>query len=210
MLPPPQRALLGRLATRLDAREDFYLAGGTALALQLGHRVSRDFDLFSLGPFDVTSLRRVLEAVAPPLTVRVQRENTLVVEAMGTPISAFRYPYPLVDATLRIPGIPFAVAGLRDIAAMKISAIGQRGVKRDYVDLYWLCRRAPLAEWFAAFHARYPAVKESAAHYLKALQWFEEAEETPLPDMLEPVSWEDVKAFFAREAPALARALLHA
>lgn len=193
------------MATRPGAWEGFYLAGGTALALQLGHRISRDLDLFRPEPFDVTVVRRVLEEIAPPLTVRLERENTFLGEAMGTQVSAFHYPYPLVDAPLPVGGIPFPLAGLRDLGAMKIAAIGQRAVKRDYVDLYWLCKRAPLATWFAAFETRYPRVRESLAHYLKSLQWFDEADETPWPDMLEPASWEEVKAFFVREAPRLAR-----
>lgn len=133
VLPPAQRELLARLATRPAVWRPFYLAGGTALALQLGHRRSRDFDLFSPQPFEVGMVRRNLEELAPPLTIRHQTADTFLAEAMGVQFSAFIYPYPLVEPPIVIPGIPVPLAGLKDLAAMKVSAIGQRGVKRDFV-----------------------------------------------------------------------------
>jgi hypothetical protein len=86
---------------------------------------------------------------------------------------------------------------------MKLSAIASRGTKRDFVDLYAVAKLYGLAAALAWFKEKYAGVNHSLTHVLKSLTWFEDADKDPMPDMLVPLSWEDVKRFFETEASHL-------
>ncbi|MGH7224966.1 MAG: nucleotidyl transferase AbiEii/AbiGii toxin family protein [Gemmataceae bacterium] len=97
-----------------------------------------------------------------------------------------------------------AVADLRDIACMKVTAIAGRGTKRDFVDLYVAARQLgglkAVLDWFSQ---KYAAANYSRPHILKSLTFFSDAEQEPTPDMLVPCDWEAVKRYFIMEAPRL-------
>jgi hypothetical protein len=95
------------------------------------------------------------------------------------------------------------VADPRDIGCMKISAIASRRTKRDFVDLYAVCRQIGLKQLLDWFHEKFAKTNYSKVHVLKSLTYFENADQEPMPHMLVPLSWEKVKAFFATEAPSL-------
>jgi hypothetical protein len=86
---------------------------------------------------------------------------------------------------------------------MKLSAIASRGTKRAFVDLYVTSKQYGLAQLLAWFEQKYADVHHSLTHVLKSLTWFEDADKEPMPDMLAPLSWEEVKRFFGSEAPRL-------
>lgn len=170
--------------------KDFYLAGGTALALQLGHRVSIDLDWFSEKDFLLQDMIRQLEKVGA-LKVVGQEEGTLHVELDGVKMSFLRYSYSLLyqfvvyaDANLADP---------RDIACMKLDAVSSRGSKKDFIDLYFLLERYSLDELLGFFERKYSGAKYSYANLVKSLTYFQDAEADPMPEMLESVSWEEVK-----------------
>lgn len=134
VLAAKQRRALARLSALPVARE-LYLAGGTAVALHLGHRRSLDLDLFSReGAFDLEEARRELVDADARVEVVAQSDATLHVRLEGADVDIVRYRYPLLVRPTRHIGIP--VAALRDLAAMKLAAIAKRGLRRDFWDLH--------------------------------------------------------------------------
>ena len=126
------------LLGKMPEIKGFYLAGGTALALQIGHRYSVDLDFFIAQKFSTTKLLKKLLA-HPNCVKQSVSEGTLYIALNNVSCSFIVYLYPLIDQTVSSPwGIP--LAPIVDIGAMKINAIGGRGYRRDFVDLYFLAR----------------------------------------------------------------------
>ena len=189
--------LVGRtpLATR------FYLAGGTAIALHLGHRHSYDLDFFAPAPFDKGDPRRFLSPLGR-LTVEQEDKGTFLGTLNDVRISFFIYPYRLLASPVLLGAV--RIAALEDLVVMKLDAIATRGKKRDFIDLYFMCQDfLPLREMLPLIEQKYEGVKYNFTHLLKSLVYFEDAEADPMPEMLKPVSWPDVRRFFEREAQAL-------
>lgn len=183
--------------------EKFYLAGGTAIALHLGHRFSFDLDFFSEKHFNVDEVLTTLKALGEVKTFQATAD-TFNGELNGVRISFFIYPYPVLDSFERFSGVQ--VASLRDLAAMKVDAISRRGTKRDFIDLYFICRRVlPLEDALRDYFEKFRAFNISEIHVYKSLVYFADAEEDTLPRMIQPVRWDDVKSFFQREVPRLYR-----
>ena len=201
ILSAAQSDVLERLKG-LPEIEAFYLAGGTALALRIGHRRSIDFDFFTAGDFDAIDLRERLLTVFGEVPIRSQARRTLYVTLFGVTTSFFAYRYPLLEpAEATLWG--FGLAGLRDIAAMKIEAVAGRGSRKDFIDLYFLCRQFDLRDIFRFFAEKYRGAGADPYHRLRALAHFDDAEAEPMPDMLAPLEWEEVRRFFATRARAL-------
>ena len=189
------------LAAR-HAFEGCYLAGGTGLALHIGHRRSVDLDLFRETAFDSSRLRDRLASLHGLHNVELT-SGTAHFELHGVKVSVLHYPYPLLFPVAMFEGL--AVADPRDIACMKLDAIGSRGARRDFVDLYAVAQAHGLSAIFDWFAIKYAAAPYNRAHVLKALTYFADAEQEPLPDMLAPLDWPAVAEYFRREAPRLAR-----
>ncbi len=195
VISSPTEAALRALrdASLLD---QFYLAGGTGLALQIGHRLSHDLDFFANDLFDEEILlQRVQKVESFSLTAKAP--HTIHATIQGTKVSFLGYTYPLLFPTARF--LDVAVADSRDIACMKISAIASRGTKRDFVDLYMCATRFGLADLFPLFERKYEQTRYQKLHLLKSLAFFEDAEKDPMPDMLVPLDWNQVKQLFVRE-----------
>lgn len=192
-------ATFGALHDRgvLDA---FYLAGGTALPLALGHRRSVDLDFFTNAPFDTDALLRRIEAI-PGFSLAARDQETIHAAIGRTKVSFLGYRYPLLFPRLRF--LDVAVAEPRDIACMKINAIASRGTKRDFVDLHEAAKSEGLRMLFQRFATKYAQTHYNPLHIVKSLTFFDDAEKDPMPDMLVPCDWAEVKRFFPREAPRL-------
>ncbi|MFH1262857.1 MAG: nucleotidyl transferase AbiEii/AbiGii toxin family protein [Pseudomonadota bacterium] len=187
--------------------ERFYLAGGTAIALQLRHRISLDLDLFSgtneLRDRDRDSILRALRP-AGGLEVVENSEGTLNLRIDGAAVSLFHYPYPLVHVVAgKWQGLP--VADLRDIGAMKLSAVVGRGSKKDFIDLFFLAKKLGLRASLETAEGRFRDHPGFTIAALKALVYFEDAEKESMPRMRKPADWEEMKRFFRREVRALFR-----
>jgi len=119
---------------------EFYLAGGTALALQIGHRLSVDFDFFSTEtlPANVLSkVKRVFNNSSIVVTYQAPEEQlNMLIDGVKT--TFFYYPYPLLDLSEKYKGVP--IASVREIASMKAFSIGKRLAYKDYVDWYFLLK----------------------------------------------------------------------
>lgn len=180
--------------------ETFYLAGGTGLALQLGHRISHDLDFFSPDLFDEELLLQSIQTL-PEFSLSSKAPHTLHATAQGTKVSFLGYVYPILFPFVRFMNVP--VADARDIACMKISAIAGRGTRRDFVDLHVLAQHFGLGELLQLFERKYARAGYSRVHVLKSLTYFEDAEKDPMPNMLIPVAWDAVKRTLLGEVPKL-------
>jgi hypothetical protein len=180
--------------------ESFYLAGGTGLALQIGHRLSLDLDFFSPEHFNEDAILQRLQELSG-FALALKAPITLHATIQSTKVSFLGYAYPLLFPLRTF--LTVAVADPRDIACMKVSAIAGRGAKRDFVDLYCLAQRYGLGEILRMFAMKFAKTNMSAVHALKSLTFFADAEKDPMPHMLVPLQWQEVKQYFIREAPGL-------
>jgi len=177
------------------------LAGGTALALREGHRVSDDLDFFRTDDLDVRVLHESLGRYGDYETLQ-EADHTLTVLLRGVKLSFFR----VRDAFI-FDGTPyrfFEIADMRDIALMKLIAISNRGSRKDFIDLYTILRHEySLHDYFELLPHKYGSSRINTYHVLKSLTFFLDAENEPMPRMLEPFNWDECKAFFARAAHAI-------
>jgi hypothetical protein len=202
-LAPESQRLLARLAAPLAAGE-LYLAGSAALALYLGHRQVRDLDLMAMAnrltPPERRDLLQAVLAAAPGIQVETARDGLLCLRGegeagpgSGPAVRLYYYPYPLAAPPCEHAGVE--VASALDLGLMKLGAIISRGSRRDFVDLYLLCRRLPLAALLAAAPDKFGHVGDFALQALKGLADLSEVEGEPMPPLLEPLAWEDVEAW---------------
>ena len=200
--PAPARRVFTRLGREPFLRA-FYLAGGSAAALHLGHRVSMDLDFFTDEPFSPATLTSGLQAIGP-LAIQQQKADTLVALFGGAQISFFHYPYALLETPTSYRGI--RIASLLDIGLMKIIAISQRGRRRDFVDLYAITQpHYPLRDILKRLSEKYPSLSYPPYHLLRALAYFDDAEKDPPLQMLADCSWRKVRAFFTKQVDELAK-----
>jgi len=197
---PAAKAL--ELLSKFPWLEQFYLAGGTALAIQIQHRLSFDLDFFSQKEFDHVVINGDLVGLDNYRLDRMEK-NTLLGIIDQTKISFFTYKYKMVSDFVPWGGIK--LAGLPDIAAMKIEAIGGRGTKRDFVDLYFICQQYPIEQAFDCCLEKFGERANNVFHLIKSLQYFDDAESSPQElRMLKPVRWLEVKRFFIKSTKDLA------
>lgn len=200
-LAQAQLRALDRLTT-VPGIDRYYLAGGTAVAWHLRHRRSADLDLFSV------------DADADPMAVAAAVEGARLLGGtdaaahltVGTvPVDVVRYPYPLLEPTVPGPR-SFPVAGLRDLAAMKLVAVAKPGIRRDFWDLHAIGQAGiPLAEALDAYRTRYGRSASDSYHVLRALTYFEDAERDPvLPRGLTRQHWSEVRAWCVEHVRRLA------
>jgi hypothetical protein len=202
-----RQALLRCAELPFFASGNWYLAGGTALALQAGHRESQDLDFFTTEKsFDIDKAEQRLGSEKTWQT-ESRSEGTLFGELLNAKISLIAYPF-FRPAERMLSAGSVSILRPADIAVMKIAAISQRGRKRDFIDLYWLCRNVePLSESLKRVDTQY-TISQNPNHLLKSLAYFADAEDDPMPTLFFKASWEDVKAYFRREAPRVAKELM--
>jgi hypothetical protein len=205
-LAAASRVLVAALAAR-PWSPDFYLAGSAALALHLGHRQVRDLDLMGWNRLTSPERRDLLVdllAIEPTFKVETARDGLLYLRAAaGGALRFFYYPYPLIDPEELFEGLH--VASAVDLGLMKLGAITSRGSRRDYLDLYLLCRRLPLATLLERAPEKFGHVRDFPLQALKGLADFTAADPEPLPALAEPVGWEEVESWLNGEVRDLAR-----
>ena len=200
-LTPETREAFHHVA-RLPFIQSFYLAGGTGLALHLGHRFSVDLDLFStdetaVGPDQRDAIRMLLDDSSLSITHDI--DGTFVATWQDVGISFFRLPlYPLVQPPVLLDGIPLAT--IPEIGAMKLAAIIDRGTRKDMVDLYYLLQTVSLETIFEVASVKYARVRSFPISAIRALAYFADAEAVPMPRMLDRTSWSKMKKFLEHQA----------
>lgn len=175
---------------RISDFEDFHLVGGTSLALQIGHRISIDLDLFAHHPeaMDMSSILEIVEDVG---NVRIdnQSQRILNLHIDDIKVDFVSYRYDFIDDIIMQDDL--RLASMTDIAAMKLSAIAGRGSKKDFIDLYFLLEHYSLAEMMGFYKSKYSDGNDFMV--LRSLTYFDDAENEPMPKMLAPTSWASVK-----------------
>ena len=199
VIDPAVEETLNALQAR-SLLDGFYLAGGTGLALHLGHRRSQDLDFFRQAPFSEEQWLQQLQTL-PGFSLVSRDRQTLHVTVSAVKVTFLGYVYPVLFPLAPFVGVP--VADPNDIACMKISAITSRGSKRDFVDLFAAAQQEGLKLMLALFERKFAAANYSAVHVLKSLTYFDDADGEPMPDMIVPMSWEDIKRFFREQVPRL-------
>ena len=173
----------------LESLKECRLVGGTALALQLGHRRSVDLDFFGIVPQTPDELQDLLRE-NHDVTIVKESKNIHIYLIDGVKVDIVNYKYDWIDTPIEEDGI--RLADVKDIAAMKVAAIIGRGTKKDFIDLYFLLKQYSLKELLELYLQKYPDGSLFIA--IKSLSYFEDAEADPMPVMFEEVSWPDVKA----------------
>lgn len=199
LLPDTLRAI--KLISGVTEIKNAYLAGGTSLALQIGHRISIDLDFFTRYEFNEPELSAKLSTF-PEFIQDGTTKGTVWGKIGATKFSMFYYKYPLLEKSVPFEGIQ--LASLADIAAMKIHAIEDRGTKRDFIDCYLLAKKYTLEEMLGFYQKKYGVLEDHLYAILRSLDYFEDAEkESEMPRMLAEVNWEEVKEYFRKETHQL-------
>lgn len=171
------------------------LAGGTGLALQLGHRISDDLEFFAqraFKPGDVLEELRALAGVVEPVTMG---ESTLVADADGALVSLVQTPVRFVQPTTRVNGCD--VSGTIDIAGMKLMAVSQGGTRADFVDLYAVLQSIPFRAVVRNALERFGPTSLDPLAVGQGLVWFEQADAQADPVFTNvPLPWSVVRQFF--------------
>ena len=179
--------LLRRLQ-RLPGLTNARLVGGTALALHLGHRKSVDLDMF--GTFDPSMSYRKLLADAGHSVEGAEKGTVQSLRVDNVKVDLVNYPYPWMDDAIEEGDI--RLAGLKDIAAMKLSAVANRGRKKDFIDVARLLDVFSLDQMLSFYKEKFSVSELSFP--LRGLMYFDDAEEDPMPEMFDSdFTWENVK-----------------
>lgn len=205
ILDKKRLALLPKLKFLKDA--GFYLAGGTALALQIRHRISVDFDFYTPREFDAEKTLLHFQRKIKSVTLIRKAENTLISKVDGIEVSLFTYPYKLVEKSIETEHL--RLASIEDIAAMKLIAIIQRGIRRDFTDFYFLIKLLGLKKIFKLTKEKYPPFNIYLG--LQALTYFADAERVPPKRKIlllqDDIGWNEIKEFITGEVREFKRGI---
>lgn len=200
-ISPDTQATLAIL-TKTSFLEKYFLAGGTAVALHYGHRLSYDLDFFSPDMLLPNKITQFLQDKGE-LEVDQIGEGTWLGMLNKVKLSFFVYPYPEVGDETDWEGV--RIASKLDLACMKMEAIGSRGIKRDFIDMYYLTKELGLGSVFEAMRVKFAKSNISELHFLRSLVYFEQAEESEDPTMIHPLDWDGIKRYFEIEVKKLSR-----
>ncbi len=184
----PELMELLRKLMKEESFSNYYLVGGTSLALQMGHRNSIDIDLFGKQEIDSDLFINLLNNFGKT-EVQKSLKNILITDVAGIKVDFVNYQYNILEEPLVIEGI--RMLSKKDIAAMKLNAIAGRGSKKDFIDLYFLLQDFSLKQMLGFYIEKY--FDGSEFMVLKSLSYFEEANSQPQPQMFVDFNWETCK-----------------
>lgn len=186
----PQTFTLIQELQLLPELQGFYLVGGTALALQLGHRNSIDIDLFSQNDFNAEDIEEILKPKYT-YTATLSRKNTVLAVVNNIKTDFIKHAYPLILNPITEEGITFL--SKEDIAAMKLHAIIQSGKRlKDFIDIYYLLQHFNMKQLIEFFTKKYSYSNPMIA--MKAVNFFDEIDESiDPPKLLTPISLQQIK-----------------
>jgi hypothetical protein len=204
VLPAASAEVLQRMAASGNTCfSGWTLAGGTGLALQFGHRLSEDFDFFRTDDFHPVAMHEALHALGKYET-SMEDASSLVVLLDTVKLSFFKVRDPFLHPTQ--PWRFIQLASPEDIALMKLAAIGGRGARKDFIDLWFLLNdgRISLRDALAQMPVKYGAERFNRLHTLKSLTYFEDAEREPMPRMMVPFEWAACCAYYRKAVREIA------
>ncbi len=186
-------AILGKSKTIKKS----YLAGGTGAALHLGHRISVDLDFFTPEDFDPRLVAKEISNIGK-FELEQASKKTVLGLFEGIRFSLFYYPYSVLFPFAKFRGIK--ILDIREIGVMKIDAVATRGAKRDFIDLYFICKNStPLRNILSLYDKKFKKLAMNYVHIKKSLVYFVDAERDESPEMLKKADWNKIKEFFKGE-----------
>lgn len=185
----PNTLELLRMLMQLPLLDEMRLVGGTALALQYGHRSSVDLDFFGKATEDIDELTEALHDSVEHVVRGNCSKRIKTYMLNGIKVDIVNYDYPWIEKCVIEEGL--RLASPRDIAAMKVNAVIGRGTKKDFIDIYFLLRHYSFAELIKLYLTKYTDGSEYRA--LLSMTYFGDADPQPMPYMFENVEWETVK-----------------
>ncbi len=197
-IDPAALGLLKKLMKDSELK-DFFLVGGSAMALHLGHRISVDLDLFINNVFDEKKLKSHLSSMYN-LSSTTTEENTISTFIRSNnnevKVEFISYVYKLLKPVKIEQGI--RLLEIEDLIPMKLSAISNRGSKKDFYDIYFSLEKYSLSEMLDLFKQKFEI--ENLFHVIKSLTYFSDAENEPEPFLLKDAKWDEVKSTLVKEA----------
>lgn len=177
----------------------YYMIGGTALSLQLGLRESFDFDFCVPEQFNNEQLLQELQQLGN-LEVKQNQKGTCDVIINGVQVSFFYYPNPVIKEYINTEEMPkLKMASILDIAVMKVVAIGGRGAKKDFFDLYNIINKCNITvDELINGLIQKCGNKINYVNTIMGLSYFEDAEQEILPKTFVEYDWEEIKRFFIK------------
>ena len=183
--------------TNTISMKNYYMIGGTSLSLQLGLRESYDFNFCVPEEFNNELLLEELQKLGQT-SVRQNQKGTLDVILNGVQVSFFYYPNSVIKEFVNPKEMPkLKLASILDIAVMKVVAIGGRGAKKDFFDLYNILNKSNITidELAKGLLQKY-GTNINFANIIMGLSYFEDAEQEILPKTFVEYNWEEIKKFF--------------
>lgn len=194
-----ERYRLLKNITETVSLNNYYMIGGTALSLQLGLRESFDFDFCVPEQFNNEMLLEEFRTLGE-VEVKQNQKGTCDVILNGVQVSFFYYPNNMVNKLVQVEEMPkLKLASVLDIAAMKITAIGGRGSKKDFFDLYNILNMSdfPVEELVEALIKKC-GNNVNYVNTIMGLSYFEDAENEILPKVFVEYDWNQIKEFFCK------------
>ena len=188
--------LLQSLSSK-DYLSNFALAGGTSLALQIGHRKSIDIDLFSFANVDMNEVSTQLANDYDDIAIRRTTKVFIFGNINSVKCDFVNHStYKLVKPLITIDGV--RMYSKEDIAAMKLNAICGRGVKKDFYDFYSLLHFFSLKEMLSFYDAKFN--NDNGWMVIKSLEYFEDADQSEVPELIQPLpSWAEIKKHISKK-----------
>lgn len=177
--------------------DDYYMIGGTALSLQLGLRESYDFDFCVKNEFNNEVLLNELKSIGKVEVIQNQK-GTCDILLNDVQVSFFYYPNEVIKDFVKTEEIPkLRMASILDIAIMKIIAIGGRGAKKDFFDLYNIIQKCNITtDELVDGLIQKCGDNINYVNIIMGLSYFEDAEDQILPNTFIDYNWENIKKFF--------------
>ncbi len=167
------------------------LVGGTSLALQIGHRKSDDLDFFGTLDDNMVGIQLMDELRERGFLVEMKMNSKTIKIFMinNIKVDIVTLPYAWIQPPIEINNVK--LAGMKDIAAMKLAAITNGGTRKDFIDLYFLLQHFSFSEMFKFYTTKYPDY--TSFTLLRSLTYFDDAELNPMPKMFIDVNWDTIK-----------------
>lgn len=192
-----------KIFEKLKYFPEFYLAGGTALALQISHRVSLDFDLFSPDEIPAQLLNKI-KRIFNEFKIRIilNHSEQLSVKANETKIDFVKYDFPVILNLIEFKGVK--VISIPEIAAMKSYVLNYRGAFKDYIDLYFILKGkyATLEEVKTIGEKKYKD-NFNFRLFLEQLIYLKDIKKEEIQFLKKKVRPEEIQTFFEEEIKKL-------
>lgn len=191
-----RKKLLEKITERISLN-NYYMIGGTALSLQLGLRLSYDFDFCVPEMFNNEVLLEELKEIGK-IEIKQNQRGTCDVILDRVQVSFFYYPNKMIEQYVTNEEIPnLKMASIIDIAIMKIVAIGGRGARKDFFDLYNIINQLDIKTLDLAKGLIKKCGNDiNYASVIMGLSYFEDAEQEILPETFVEYDWDEIKNFF--------------